>query len=102
MPMHNPAHPGQMVRSLFEDYNMTIVEAAQRLKVSRSQLSRLVGEQSGISAEMALRLEAVFGSTAEFWLRLQLAWELAQIDREEVQAGLTRAEVPKEFDTAPA
>jgi addiction module HigA family antidote len=94
MPMKNPAHPGLIVRDLIEEAGLTVVEAAARLKVSRQQLTRLLGEKSGVSPEMALRLEAVFGSTAEAWLRMQDAWELARLRPRagDITAGLKRVE----------
>ena len=92
MSMHSPAHPGDIVRDLIEEAGLTVVAAAELLKVSRAQLTRLLGRKSGISPEMALRLEVVFGSTAENWLRLQDAWELAKIRRnaDKITAGLQR------------
>ncbi len=79
MGMKTPAHPGQIVKDLIEEAELSVTDTAGRLGVSRQQLTRLLGEKSGISPEMALRLEAVFGSTAEAWLRMQSAWELAQV-----------------------
>ncbi len=92
MSMHSPSHPGDIVRDLIEEAGLTIVAAAELLKVSRAQLTRLLGQKSGISPEMALRLEVVFGSTAENWLRLQDAWELAKVRRnaDKITAGLQR------------
>lgn len=77
--MHTPPHPGQLVRQVIEDFDITVTKAAGLLGVSRQQLTRLVGEQSSISPEMALRLEVVFGSTADTWLAMQRAWDLAQV-----------------------
>ncbi len=92
MNMHTPAHPGQIVKDLIGEAGLSIVAAAERLGVSRQQLTRLIGEKSGISPEMALRLEAVFGSTAEAWMRMQDAWELAQVRSQagDIIAGLKR------------
>lgn len=94
MSMHSPSHPGDIVRDLIDEADLTIVDAAKLLKVSRAQLTRLLGQKSGISPEMALRLEVVFGSTAENWLRLQDAWELAKVRRnaDKITAGLQRFE----------
>lgn len=83
--MHSPSHPGQIIRCLIEEAEITVTKAAQRLNVSRSQLTRLITEKSGISPEMALRLEAVFGSTADAWMRLQSAWELSQVRKQASQ-----------------
>lgn len=94
MSMHSPSHPGDIVRDLIDEAGLTIVAAAELLKISRAQLTRLLGQKSGISPEMALRLEVVFGSTAENWMRLQDAWELAKVRRnaDKITAGLQRFE----------
>ncbi len=79
MPMHNPPHPGENVRlTCLEPLNLTVTAGAEALGVSRKALSELVNGHSGISPEMAIRLEKAFGSTAEHWLRLQMAYDLWQ------------------------
>ncbi|MDB5505507.1 MAG: transcriptional regulator [Devosia sp.] len=78
MPMKNPSHPGQIVKSELEFLGVSIAGAAAGLGVSRQQLYRVVRGQSGISADMALRLEQAIGSTADHWLRMQIAYDLAQ------------------------
>ena len=72
----NPAHPGEVLR----DYlgNMTIADAAQRLGVTRAHLSRIVNRRAGISAAMSLRLSAALGTSPEFWLKMQLQYDLWQ------------------------
>ena len=78
-PMKNPPHPGAIVREAIVDgLGLTITDAAKGLRVSRKQLSELVNERAGISPEMALRLEQALGSTAEHWIRLQAAFDLAR------------------------
>lgn len=73
--MHNPAHPGEVLREyLPKDFPVT--EAAQRLGVSRQALSALLNGRAGISAEMALRLEAALGTSAEMWVQMQAAHDL--------------------------
>lgn len=82
MPMKNPCHPGELVlRNCIEPLDLTITKAAQHLRVSRVQLSRLVNGKSAVSPDMAIRLSKAFGSTAEHWLRLQMAWDLAQVKK---------------------
>lgn len=82
MPMKNPVHPGSIVReAIVDELGLTITAAAEGLGVSRKQLSELVNERAGISAEMAIRLEKGIGSTASHWLRLQLAYDLAKVRR---------------------
>ena len=79
MPMKNPPHPGLSVRhDCLEPLGMSVTEAARRLGVSRKQLSDLVNGHSGISAEMAIRLDKVFGGDANTWYRLQAVYDLAQ------------------------
>lgn len=75
--MHNPAHPGEVLREFFPE-GMTVKDAADRLHVSRVQLSRLLNGRASMSAEMALRVAALTGTTAESWLENQSHWDLWQ------------------------
>jgi len=78
MAMKKPSHPGAIVReAITEGLGISITAAAEGLGVSRKQLSELVNERAGISPEMAIRLEVGVGSTADHWLRLQMAFDLA-------------------------
>jgi addiction module HigA family antidote len=82
MPMKNPPHPGELVRvDCLEPLDLSITDAAKALNVSRQALNNLVNKKSGISAEMAVRLSKVFNGSPEFWMRLQLNYDLAQIER---------------------
>lgn len=93
MAMKKPKHPGAIVRDAIENgLGMTITAAAKGLGVSRNTLSEIVNERAGISPEMALRLEKGIGSTAEHWLRLQLAFELAQARTTEARIKIKRLE----------
>ena len=79
MPMKNPPHPGLSVRhDCLEPLNLSVTEAARKLGVSRKQLSEIVNCRSGISPEMAIRLDKVFGGGADTWYRLQATYNLAQ------------------------
>lgn len=79
MTMKNPPHPGRIVREdCLPDLGLTIGEAAASLGVSRQSLDKIVNGRGSVTPEMAIRFEKVFGSTAEMWLRLQLAYDLAQ------------------------
>lgn len=79
MPMKNPVHPGRIVRhDCLEPLSLTITAGAKALGVSRQTLNNIVNEKTGISAEMAIRLSKAFGSTAETWLAMQTAFDLAQ------------------------
>ncbi len=77
--MKNPTHPGLAVRhDCLEPLGLSVTEAAKRLGISRKQLSDIVNCHAGISPEMAIRLDKAFGGSAETWLRLQAAYDLAQ------------------------
>ena len=79
MPMKNPPHPGLSVRhDCLEPLGLSVTEAARKLGVSRKQFSDIVNCRSGISPEMAIRLDKAFGGGAHTWYRLQSTWELAQ------------------------
>lgn len=77
--MHNPAHPGAILADtvLREDGGISLTEFAKKLRVSRVALSRVVNGRAGVSAELAIRLAAALGGSAESWLNMQLAYDLA-------------------------
>jgi antitoxin HigA-1 len=80
MPMRYPSHPGEIVRyECLEPLGLTVTEGAKVLGVSRLTLNNLVNGKSGVSAEMAVRLSKAFGSTPDFWLRLQMNYDLARV-----------------------
>lgn len=82
MPMHNPPHPGEVLRSLcLEPLRLTITDAADALGVSRKTLSGIVNGRGGISPEMALRLSLAFDTTAESWLAQQLQYDLWKAEK---------------------
>ena len=77
MAMHNPPHPGEIIREFcVEPLHISVTEAAKALGVARKTLSALLNGKAGISPEMALRLSKVFGRSPEGWLRLQLQYDL--------------------------
>lgn len=79
MAMRNPPHPGLSVRfDCLEPVGLTVTEAAKALGVSRQALNNVVNGKAGISPDMAIRLHKAFGGTAEAWLALQTAYDLAQ------------------------
>ncbi len=80
MAMHNPAHPGEILRELvLEPLDLTITDVAKHLDVSRKTLSKVLNAKGAVTPEMALRLELVFGKpSADHWLRLQSAYDLWQ------------------------
>jgi addiction module HigA family antidote len=80
--MHNPPHPGEIIREFcIEPLNLSVTDAANALGVTRKTLSALLNGRSGISPEMALRLSKVFGRTPEGWLRLQLQFDLSKTEQ---------------------
>jgi addiction module HigA family antidote len=77
MKMHNPPHPGEVLRALcLEPLNLTVTDAAQSLGVSRKALSSILNGRTGISPEMAIRLSIAFDTSAESWLNQQLQYDL--------------------------
>ena len=79
MSMHNPPHPGGIVkRQCLEPLGLTVTRAAEGLGVTRQALSELINERTGISVDMAIRLSKAFGLTPETWLGMQTAWDLWQ------------------------
>ncbi len=75
--MHNPPHPGEVIRSLcLEPLGLSVTDAAQGLGVSRKTLSAILNGRAGISPEMALRLSIAFDTTPESWLNQQLQYDL--------------------------
>ncbi len=98
MPMKNPVHPGQIVRSAcLEPLGLSVTAGAKILGVTRQALNNIVNGKSGISPEMAIRLTKAFGSTEETWLRMQLAFDLAAARRNESKIKVHRQHVPREL-----
>jgi addiction module HigA family antidote len=79
MLMHNPPHPGRVLREYLGE--IEIAEAARRLRVTRTTLSRVINGRAGISAEMSLRLSAALGTHAAFWSGLQMDHDLWKASR---------------------
>ncbi len=77
MPMKNPPHPGRSIRAELEALGLSVAEAARGLGVTRQQLYKVLNGQSAISSDMAIRLEKGIGTSAETWLRMQAAHDLA-------------------------
>ncbi len=95
MTMKNPPHPGRIVREdCLPELDLTIGAAAAALGVSRQTLDKIVNERGSVTPDMAIRFEKVFGSSAETWLRLQLAYDLAQARAREPEIVATLRPVP--------
>ncbi len=77
MLMHNPPHPGEVIRrQCLEPLGLSVTEAAKGLGVSRNTLSMLLNGRLGISPEMAIRLSQGFGGSPESWLQQQMQYDL--------------------------
>ena len=82
MLMHNPPHPGEVLKELcIEPLGLTITEAAKALGVSRKTLSAILNGKSGISPEMAVRLSIAFNTSSESWLNQQTQYDLWQAEQ---------------------
>jgi addiction module HigA family antidote len=77
MKMHNPPHPGEVLRQLcLEPLNLTVTDAARSLGVSRKALSSILSGRAGISPEMAVRLSIAFNTSSESWPNQQVQYDL--------------------------
>lgn len=93
MAMKNPPHPGHSIKdACLEPLELNVTEGAKILGVTRHTLSRVINGQSGISPEMAIRLEKAGWSNADHWMRLQMGYELAQARKRQDQIRVQRYE----------
>ena len=84
MPMKNPPHPGDFIRTeIIEPAGLTVTAAAAALKVSRPALSSLLNSKAALSGDMALRIEKAFGVKMETLMRMQSAYEITQTRKRE-------------------
>ena len=82
MKMHDPPHPGEVLRKLcFEPLGLTVTAAGKALGVSRKTVSAILNGRAGISPEMAVRLSIAFSTSAESWLAQQIQYDLAVAER---------------------
>ncbi len=89
--MHNPPHPGEILKALcLEPLGLTVTDAAKALGVSRKTLSTILNGRAGISPEMAVRLSIAFDTTAESWLNQQTQFDLWHAERRRKQLHVTR------------
>lgn len=90
-----PVHPGEILREEYiKERNLTITEVAEGLGITRSSLSAVCNEHSGISSELAVKLSEAFGNTPQFWMSLQKNYELWHAEQKVNRAGI------KHFTTA--
>lgn len=94
MQMLNPSHPGRIIKDgCLDALGLNVTEGAKVLGINRTTLSRVINGRSGISADMAIRLEKAGWSSADHWLRLQGAYDLAQARKHEDDIHVERYEV---------
>jgi antitoxin HigA-1 len=84
--MRNPSHPGEIIREMYlTPLSLTVTQAAKDLGVTRKTFSDILNGHGGISPEMALRLSGAFGTTPEFWLQLQMNYDLAHARKKKIK-----------------
>jgi len=80
MGMYKPVHPGEVFKELWlEPMGLTLTETAKRLGVTRKTISKIINGRGALTPEMALRLEIVFGASAQSWMNMQTAYDLWQM-----------------------
>ena len=84
MQMKNPPHPGELIGDTLDELGVSISAAARGLGITRQQLHNLIAGRSGISPEMAAKLEKAIGSTADTWLKMQMNYDLAQVRKRKI------------------
>ena len=77
--MKNPSHPGELIAEELHELGITVSDAAKALGVTRQHLHTVIAGKTGVTPEMAYRLEQAIGSTADTWLRMQVNYDLAQV-----------------------
>jgi len=91
MLMHNPPHPGEIIKELcIEPLGLSVTEAAKALGVSRKTLSSIINGKSGISPEMAVRLSIAFNTSSESWLNQQTQYDLWQAEQHRAELQVRR------------
>lgn len=94
MPMKNPPHPGDLIKTeVIDALGLSVSKAAEILKVRRATLSDLLNGKAGLTPEMALRIEKAFGPEMDHLLRMQLAYDVAKT-RERVRGLAIKRYVP--------
>jgi addiction module HigA family antidote len=89
--MHNPPHPGEIIRELcLEPLGLSVTGAAKALGVSRKTLSAVLNGRAGISPEMAVRLSIAFDTSSESWLNQQVQYDLWRAERRRKSLRVTR------------
>jgi len=97
MPMKKPNHPGDLIRDCLDELKISVTDGAKALGVTRATLSRVLNAKASVSPEMAVRLEKALGSSAGFWLRLQLNYDLAQMQARSGKIRVRRLAAPSQL-----
>ena len=101
MPMKNPPHPGDFIRTeIVEAAGLTVTAAANLLGVSRPTLSSLLNGKAGLSGDMALRVEKVFGVKMDTLMRMQSSYDIAQTRKREKEIRVGRFSLPGQLFSA--
>jgi addiction module HigA family antidote len=90
MQMKNPVHPGALAKANLDELNVSVAEAAKAMKITRQQLHNVMQGRSAVSPQMALRFEQAFGGSADMWLRMQTAYDLAKARRNQRKMNIPR------------
>lgn len=91
MLMHNPPHPGEIIKELCLDpLELTITDAAKGLGISRKTLSSIINGKAGISPEMAVRLSIAFDTSSESWINQQSQYDLWQAEQHRNELHVSR------------
>jgi antitoxin HigA-1 len=91
MPMKNPPHPGDLIRTeIVEALGLNVTQAARILKVRRATLSDLLNGKTTLTPEMALRIEKAFGPDMNHLLRMQLAYDVAKMRKHSREIAVER------------
>jgi addiction module HigA family antidote len=91
MPIENPPHPGDFIRTeIISPAGLSVTAAAAALGVSRPTLSSLLNSKAGLSGDMALRIEKAFGVKMDTLLRMRASYEIAQTRKREHQIHVRR------------
>ena len=94
MQMHNPPHPGEVIRGLcLEPLEISVTDAAEALGVARKTLSAILNGRAGISPEMALRLSIAFNTSPESWMIQQIQYDLWLAKKEKKRLRVKRLSV---------
>lgn len=83
-PGFQPIHPGEVLKNEIQNVGVTTQIAADSIGITRPNLSLIINGHASVSSEMAVRLSKVFGTTAQFWMNLQVQWELSQVNEKEL------------------